>query len=229
LLSVASQRFACSAKVVINVSHEWVEVNILPSSPDQRERLLLDVIDQLIHEKLSGRMEIWIYFWESDPPPLHLRLRIRWQRPEQSNEYRGELFALLNAAKSGDQLADWYEGNHGVRDEVYQGEDDAYGAEVWEAISRDWMSGSELALTLVKLESNGQLTQSLQFHWERRVHLFSNQLGFNLQDEVYLSLRQARGYLPRLSTTDRGIIDSIKVIERIQAYLASIVRPSLRG
>jgi hypothetical protein len=43
---------------------EWVEVNIEPTSYERRERLLLDVIDPLIHETLSGRIDAWHYFWE---------------------------------------------------------------------------------------------------------------------------------------------------------------------
>jgi hypothetical protein len=35
------------------MTHEWVEVNIVPSS--HPERLLLDVVDPLIHDRLRER------------------------------------------------------------------------------------------------------------------------------------------------------------------------------
>jgi hypothetical protein len=54
------------------------------------------------------------------------------------------------------------------------------------------MGGSELALAIVKLDSEGRLSESRDFHWNRCVHLFSNQL---LLDEIGLCLRQAYGYI----------------------------------
>ena len=54
------------------------------------------------------------------------------------------------------------------------------------------MSASELALAIVRLDAEGALTRPEEFHWARRVHLFSNQLWL---DEIELCLRQAHGYL----------------------------------
>lgn len=56
---------------------DWTEVDILPSDPAQRDALLLDVIDPLINQTLSERIESWHFFWEVDPiQMLHLRLSI---------------------------------------------------------------------------------------------------------------------------------------------------------
>jgi hypothetical protein len=194
---------------VMAVQQEWVEVNIVPSSREAPERLLLDVVDPLVHDRLEGRVETWFYFWEPE-----LRLRIRWQQPKRAAEGRDELIAFLDAAERGGMLASWYEGSHGKKGGTYLGEAALYGEEVWELTSKDWMGGSELALALVKLDSENRLTRPRSFHWERRVHLFSNQL---LLDEVPLCLRQARGYLSMRDTGDPRVRELMGAIER---YLA---------
>ena len=152
--------------------HAWTEVNITPVSQGQPEALLLSVIDPLVRGKLADRIKAWFYFWEDDiagsPVDEHLRLRILWRRPARS-----ALAAFLDGAR---EVAAWHEGNHGVASETYQGEAERYGAGAWEATYRDWASGSELALTLIKLESAGMLTGDRSFHWKRRAHLFANQL-----------------------------------------------------
>jgi hypothetical protein len=188
------------------VSHEWVEVNIAPSSPERPERLLLDVVDPLVHERLSARVRTWFYFWEPE-----LRLRLRWQRPAQAEENRAELFAFLEAAEREGMLASWYEGSHGEKGKPYRGEADLYGEEIWDRTSTDWMGGSELALALVRLDFEQRLTRPRSFHWERRVHLFSNQL---LLDEVPLCLRQAHGYLSMRDTADPRVANVMDAIER---------------
>jgi hypothetical protein len=108
-------------------------------------------------------------------------------------------------------LASWYEDSHGEKHRTYDGEPDLYGEEIWETTAKDWMSGSELALAIVKLDSEERLTRPRSFHWERRVHLFSNQL---LLDEVPLCLRQAHGYLAMRETADPRVADILAAIER---------------
>ena len=176
---------------------EWVEVNIVPASTNNAERLLLDVIDPLVHDRLVGRIDTWFYFWEPD-----LRLRIRWRNSADAEENRSALFAFLNAAQRAGHIVSWYEGSHGERGKTYPGEADFYGEEMWELTAKDWMSGSELALALMKFDTQNRLTKPESFHWSRRVHLFSNQL---LLDEVPLCLRQARGYLSMRDPSDPKI------------------------
>jgi len=36
---------------------EWIEVTIVPAFPDHLERLLLEVVDPLVHTHLDGRIE----------------------------------------------------------------------------------------------------------------------------------------------------------------------------
>ena len=165
---------------------EWVEVNIMTSSQEQRGGLLLDVVEPLVRDKLEGMTEAWFYFWEPD-----LRLRIRWPSEHADDGHR-ELKAFLDTAQTGGMLASWYEGNHGKRGEVYQGEAEDYGAEAWEITYKDWMSGSDLAIALLRHAAEGELTKALDFHWSRRVHLFSNQLGLSYFDEGQLCMGQAQ-------------------------------------
>jgi hypothetical protein len=183
---------------------EWIEVNI-PARADERTRLLLELVDPLVQEHFAGRVKTWFYFWEPE-----LRLRIRWADPEQANSARAELTGFLDRAKADGKLEDWYEGNHGARGEVYGGEADLYGGEIWELTANDWMSGSELALAIVRSEAEGVLTQPRDFHWRRRVHLFSNQLWV---DEIALCLRQAHGYLGR-NLSDPRVVEIRTAIEK---------------
>jgi Lantibiotic biosynthesis dehydratase C-term len=187
---------------------EWMEVSIVPA-PEARETLLLDVVDPLVHEQLADVIDTWFYFWEPE-----LRLRLRWREPRGADDNRAALARILDSAQADGKLDDWYEGSHGSRGETYRGEADLYGAEVWELVAQDWMSGSELALAITRAEAEGALTRPPSFHWQRRVHLFSNQLSL---DEVPLCLLQARGYLDMRGATDRRAKDVMRAIERFLA------------
>jgi Lantibiotic biosynthesis dehydratase C-term len=189
-----------------SATSEWIEVNIPAADAEKRTRLLLGVVDPLVHEQLGDRVKTWFYFWEPE-----LRLRIRWSDPEQAETGRAELARRLDAAKADGTLADWYEGNHGTRGETYHGEADFYGSELWELTANDWMSGSELALAIVRGEAERALTKPPRFHWERRVHLFSNQLWL---DEIALCLRQAHGYLGMTDLNDRRVVKMRAAIEK---------------
>jgi lantibiotic biosynthesis dehydratase-like protein len=185
---------------------EWIEVNVPAPDAETRTRLLLEVVDPLVHDELSDRVRTWFYFWEPE-----LRLRIRWSDPEQAESGRAELARFLDQARADGRLEDWYEGNHGTRGGAYGGEADFYGDEIWELTANDWMSGSELALAIVRYEADGVLTQPRGFHWGRRVHLFSNQLWL---DEIALCLRQAHGYLGMTDLNDRRVTKMRSAIEK---------------
>jgi Lantibiotic biosynthesis dehydratase C-term len=185
----------------------WIEVNLVAPA-EARTRLLLEVVDPLVHDDLSGHVKTWFYFWEPE-----LRLRVRWLDPELADSNRATLSRFLDAARTDGKLNEWYEGNHGKRGETYRGEADFYGDEVWELVAQDWMSGSELALAIVRLDARGALTRPPSFHWQRRVHLFSNQLLLN---EIALCLRQAHGYLRMRRANDRR---TSKIMGAIERYL----------
>jgi hypothetical protein len=188
---------------------DWIEVNIPAADEDERTRLLLEVVDPLVHDELGDHVRTWFYFWEPA-----LRLRIRWFDPSEAEEWRAELARFLDEAKADGRLEDWYEANHGNRGEQYRGEADFYGDEVWELTANDWMSGSELALAIVRLEAHGGLTKPRDFHWKRRVHLFSNQLWL---PEIALCLEQARGYLRMTEEADDRRV--VKIINAIEKFL----------
>lgn len=172
----------------------WTEVNILPASPEQKEALLLDVVDGLIHETLSTYIESWHYFWEQDPIGLdHVRLRVLWLT-DQDHDGNAVLIKHLDEAETSGRLWRWYPGGGGKPGEQYQGEAPGYGGmEMWRVTYQDWMTGSDLALALVKLdEGHSELYDE---HLERRVHLHSNRLGMSYLNEGRLYLRLAIGYL----------------------------------
>jgi hypothetical protein len=192
---------------------DWTEVDILPSDPAQREDLLLNTIDPLIHQTLREGIESWHYFWEREPIcMLHLRLRVLWL-PGQGDEGKAELTAALDAAEAAGRLWRWYPGREGVPGERYKGEEARYdGPDMWRVTYHDWETGSDLAIALLKLEAEGHLTQGRQYHLERRVHLHSNRLGLSYRDEGTLYLGLAIGYL-ELAGFSGNAIDALKQIK----------------
>jgi hypothetical protein len=167
----------------------WTEVNLRPARQHDPE-LLTGPVEQAVHGPLRDEIETWFFFWEPE-----LRLRVRWADAARVEAGRRELGALFDEALRGGIVLEWYEGAHGARGEQYAGEADSYGAELWGSVQKDWMNGSELALLLARHERDGTLTRPRRFHWERHVHLFTNQLYGSWEDEVELCLRQALGYL----------------------------------
>jgi hypothetical protein len=192
-----------------STTSEWIEVNIPAAGAEERTRLLLEVVDPLVHGELHGHVKTWFYFWEPE-----LRLRIRWSDPEQPETARAVLTRFLDQARADGRLEDWYEANHGNRGEQYRGEADFYGGEVWELTANDWMSSSELALAIVRSEAEGALTKPRDFHWKRRVHLFSNQLWL---PEIALCLGQARDYLRMTEAADEPRI--VEIMAAIDKFL----------
>jgi hypothetical protein len=193
----------------VEAASDWIEVNI-PARDNERARLLLEVVDPLVHEMLSETVTTWFYFWEPE-----LRLRVGWSDTLHAERGRAEITRFLDAAKGDGKIVDWYEGNHGARGETYRGEADFYGGELWELTAKDWMSGSELALAIVRAEGEGALTKPRDFHWSRRVHLFSNELWL---DEVALCLDQAHAWLGMRDLGDRRVQRIRRAIEK---YLAA--------
>lgn len=206
---------------------DWAEANILLSPGTQPEALLLDVVDPLIHEALSGGIDSWHYFWEHDPIQMrHLRLRVLWH-PGQGREGRDALGTYLDEAEASGRLWRWYPGGHGVPGEVYAGEAADYGGpELWRITYEDWRTGSELALALVKLDAGGGLAEARQFHLERRVHLHSNRLGLSLFDEGRLYLRLAIGYFANagLGATPDGTRVLATLIQINEAITTAVAR-----
>lgn len=166
----------------------WIEVDLTPTRALD-ENVLVDYVDRLVHEQMAEAIAVWFWFWEPE-----LRLRLRWKDAARADEHRATLASTLESWRADGAIDSWYEGAHGREGESYVGEADTYGPEVWPLVQLDWMQGSELALAIIKLDREGRLTKPRQFHWTRRVHLFTNQTFQTWQAEVELSLRQAVGY-----------------------------------
>ena len=89
----------------------------------------------------------------------------------------------------------WYPGADGIPGDQYEGEASRYdGPEMWQVTYKDWRTGSDLALALLRLDAEGGLAEGRAYHLERRVHLHSNRLGLSLFDEARLYLHLAIGY-----------------------------------
>jgi Lantibiotic biosynthesis dehydratase C-term len=187
----------------------WIEVNIVPTRPLD-EQVLVDLVDPLVHETFAGEIATWFFLWEPE-----LRLRIRWRDADRAPELRERLATLLEEWKAERKIVDWYEAAHGAGGERYTGEADHYGDEIWPRLQLDWMNGSELALALVKLERGHVLTRPREYHWNRRVHLFTNQLLQTWEAEVELSLRQALGYLKLLGAPTREVRQLVAELDEL--------------
>jgi hypothetical protein len=86
----------------------WIEVNLVPGRV--QDETLLELVDELVHEKLADDVATWFYFWEPE-----LRLRIRWRDPARARDHRATVEAELNSWQARRKIKEWYEGSHGVR------------------------------------------------------------------------------------------------------------------
>jgi hypothetical protein len=174
---------------------DWTEANILPSSPAQLEALLVGVVDRLIHEALSGRIESCITSGKMSRSRCVIFGFGCSGAKGQGGEGRDALTRYLHEAELTGRLWRWYLGDNGVPGGEYGGEAAGYGGpEMWRVTYRDWQAGSDLALALLKLDAEGPLANGREFHLERRVHLHSNRLGLSYFEEGSLYLRLAIGY-----------------------------------
>jgi hypothetical protein len=216
-----------------HMSDQWTEVNLVPPRRDDKLRVLLEVIDPLVHEELNSDIESWFYSNYDSPAPPHLRLRILWKSEIEIARAKGELFDFLDDKKNDGTLVDCFEGSHGVRGLIYPGEPDEHEG-MWEVTYKLWASQSEYALELLRLESANSLTKHhLPWHWSRSVHMLSNPLFLNLLDEVYLSLTQGSGYLRVLArdTTDTSFkswcTSLAEDVEQVQQKIVTDAKPAL--
>jgi Lantibiotic biosynthesis dehydratase C-term len=156
---------------------EWTEVNVLPASAKDAERLLTRIVSPLV-DALRGDWDRWHFFWEPE-----LRLRFRWRDPVNASACRGKVTAALDRARAEGEISSWSEA-------PYDGEAADYGHGLWEAVVADWMSGSELALALV--EAGRDKPEPRAWYWARRQHLFANETGV---PEIAVLLHEAGGRL----------------------------------
>ena len=196
------------------MAERWTEMNLVPTAPRRPVNLAIDLLRPLIHDVLSGYWEAWFYSMYMDDDPEHpdiLRLRVLWRTSERDAGYE-KLTDFLNDDEIRAKLDDCYEGSHGERNQVYPGEADKFGSDMWPTTYRNWMSGSEMALTILTLLSQGApFKMPAEEHWAYRVHMFSNALGLGYTGEAELSLIRAQGYLePRSDDRSKAIVKAIK-------------------
>lgn len=181
---------------------EWTEVNVLPAGALDPERLLTGVAEPLVRS-LSADWDRWHYFWEPE-----LRLRFRWRDTADVSACHARVTAHLDEAREHGALTSWTEAD-------YDGEAEGYGPDLWEAVLADWMSGSELALAVIRAGRDKPEPRS--WYWARREHLFANELRV---PEAYLLLLEADGRLDMWGTIPaaRGLrVAGIR--EALAAYL----------
>jgi hypothetical protein len=177
------------------MSEQWTELNLVPPTRDDKLRVLLEVIDPLVHGLLSQDISHWFYGHYDSPGPSHLRLRILWQSGTEISRVTGEATSFLQTKQSDGTLVEFYEGSHGRKYQTYTGEADEHEG-MWEATYKLWSCQSAYALNLLKLESASALTKHhLPWHWSRSVHMLSNSLLLSYLDEAYLSLKRGQDCL----------------------------------
>ena len=126
-----------------------------------------------------------------------------------TEELEQRLSSSLDRCQTKTQFVSWKSGNQGNPYSRYEGEADYYGPELWDLIERDWMNSAELAVRLRTMSAGGNLTgkpgfgSTLNDHWARHVHLYTNPLAGPSWDlEVLLCLAQARGRLVLLDQAE---------------------------
>lgn len=192
----------------------WVEVNLFAKSARQNEILLNVLKPHVDRLRKEGVLVTWHFFRE---PEIRFRVRLS-SKPAKLMETR-RVAALANSLRERGLISNWHFGNHGDANRAYVGEQDRYGQNGWKVAQDYFNLGSEIALRLLALRTQNRLENPLWgrglgnpweggiknpwrerqknpivYHWSRYVHLFTNQLGFEINDEVRLCSRQADRY-----------------------------------
>lgn len=191
----------------------WVEINLFAKLPAQNQ-ILLDVLWPYVKRlRRRGTLVSYHYFRE---PEIRFRVRMRNDKERRAQAKALERMALR--LKDEGSISKWRFGNHGEKG-TYVGEMDRYGRNGWKVAQKYFEYGSETALRLLALRRKSSLESPLwakglgnpweggkknpwrervgdplTFHWSRHTHLFTNQLGFSIEDEVRLTERQAAKY-----------------------------------
>ncbi len=192
----------------------WVEINLSVKRRAQ-DAVLLDVLKPHVESlKKEKALVTWHFFRE---PEIRFRVRLR-SRAAKLKETQA-VAAIANCLRERGLVSKWQFGNHGERGKIYVGEVDRYGCRGWRIAQDYFNSGAETALRLLALKRKDRLENPLWakglgnpweggrknpwrdreqnplvYHWSRYVHLFTNQLGFDIDDETRLCTKQAARY-----------------------------------
>ncbi len=192
----------------------WVEIN-LDAEAGVQNGILLDVLRPHVRRLEMGRELLSFHYFRE--PEIRFRVRVR-----DAGALRREMKRLSRVAESlvrKKLVTEWHFGNHGEAGVDYVGEEDRYGVNGWRVAQDYFHDGSKTALRLLELKRRSRLESPLWakglgnpweggelnpwrereedplvYHWSRFVHLFSNQLGFDMESEAGLCEKQAERY-----------------------------------
>jgi Lantibiotic biosynthesis dehydratase C-term len=192
----------------------WIEINLSAKARTQ-DLVLLRVLRPYV-EELRRKGELVTYHFFREP---EIRFRVRLRRASVKAQEAKALSRIAESLVRRRLVTEWHFGNHGDVGGRYVGEEERYGKNGWKVAQDYFQSGSEAAMKLLELRDGGLLESPLwsrglgnpwegggrnpwrekvedplAYHWSRYVHLFTNQLGFDIDDEVKLCRRQAEGY-----------------------------------
>ena len=192
----------------------WIEINLL-AERNKQDRVLLEVLRPYVEKLKKKRILVtWHFFREPE-----IRFRVRLTAREAKEAETAAVAALADSLRQRGRISGWHFGKHGEKGEAYDGEEDRYGRNGWKVAQDYFNQGSETALELLRLKMTSSLENPLWakgrgnpweggdrnpwkqrekdpllYHWSRHVHLFSNQLGFDIDEEVQLCSKQAKRY-----------------------------------
>lgn len=192
----------------------WVEVN-LDAAVAMQDGILLDALRPYARGLERKKVLLsWHYFRE---PEIRFRVKLKTRLVKERQVLA--ISKLANALLSAGLVSEWHFGNHGEEGEEYTGEEDRYGKEGWKVAQEYFRNGSETALDLLDLKRRSRLESPLWakglgnpweggrrnpwrgregdplvYHWSRLVHLFTNQLGFDMEKEAELCSKQSERY-----------------------------------
>lgn len=192
----------------------WVEIN-LGAEVDVQDQILLDVLRPYAG-RLERRGELLSFHYFREP---EIRFRVRLRNATSRKRAMANLARIAEGLSREKLISWWHFGSHGEKGVEYCGEEDRYGVNGWK-VTQDYIrQGSETALRLLELKRRSKLESPLWakglgnpweggdanpwrereedplvYHWSRFVHLFSNQLGFDMEKEAALCRKQANRY-----------------------------------
>ena len=192
----------------------WVEVNLGADVPAQ-DGILLDTLRPFVERlEKSGELVTWHYFREPE-----IRFRVRLRTGAAKKRQARDMSKVAESLRRDGLVSGWHYGNHGEEGSEYLGEEDRYGRNGWKVAQAYFRNGAETALDLLELKRRSRLESPLWakglgnpwegggrnpwkereedplvYNWSRFVHLFSNQLGFDMEKEADLCSKQSERY-----------------------------------